>query len=126
MRVVWSPLAIERAAEAVAYIAKDSPAGARRWVENLFAVVATLAQLPERGRRLPDVPRADVRELLVGSYRVVYRIEARRVAVLTVRHLRRRELGFAMPSPGRAEVHRRRARAPRGASRDVRSRSVLS
>jgi plasmid stabilization system protein ParE len=58
MRVVWSPLAIERAAEAAAFIAKDSPAAAR--------------------------------ELLFGNYRVVYRIEPRRVAILTVRHLRRR------------------------------------
>jgi len=31
-----------------------------------------------------------VRELLFGSYRVVYRIDPRRVAILTVRHLRRR------------------------------------
>jgi toxin ParE1/3/4 len=90
MRVVWSPLAIERAAEAAAYIAKDSPAAARRWVDDLFAAVATLASLPERGRRVPEFPRPDVREILFGSYRVVYRIEARRVAVLTVRHLRRR------------------------------------
>jgi len=90
MRIVWSPLAIERATEAAAYIAKDSPEGARRWVDELFAVVATLARLPERGRRVPDLPRPDVRELLVGSHRVVYRIEAKRVAVLTVRHLRRR------------------------------------
>jgi plasmid stabilization system protein ParE len=90
MRVVWSPLAIERATEAAAYIAKDSPESARRWVDGLFAVVATLAHLPERGRRVPDLPRPDIRELRVGSYRVVYRIEAKRVAVLTVRHLRRR------------------------------------
>jgi plasmid stabilization system protein ParE len=59
-------------------------------VDELFAAVATLAQLPERGRRIPDLPRPDIRELLVGSHRVVHRIEARRVAVLTVRHLRRR------------------------------------
>ena len=90
MRVVWSPLAIDRAAEAAAYIAKDSPVAARQWVDDLFAAVATLARLPERGRRVPDLPRPDVRELLLGNYRVVYRIEPRRIAVLTVRHLRRR------------------------------------
>lgn len=90
MRVVWTPLAIDRAAEAAVYIAKDSPAAARRWVDELFAAVATLTRLPERGRRVPELPRADVRELLFGNYRVIYRLEARRVAVLTVRHLRRR------------------------------------
>jgi len=90
MRVVWSPLAIERAAEAATYIAQDNPIAARRWVDGLFAAAATLSRLPERGRLVPELRRADVRELLLGSYRLVYRVEARRVAILTVRHLRRR------------------------------------
>jgi toxin ParE1/3/4 len=90
MRVIWSPLAIERAAEAARYIAKDSPAAARRWVDELFETAAGLAQLPDRGRRVPELPRPDLRELLFGSYRIVYRIEARRIAIVTVRHLRRR------------------------------------
>ena len=66
------------------------PIAARRWVDGLFAAAGTLSRLPERGRVVPELRRADVRELLLGSYRIVYRIEARRVAILTVRHLRRR------------------------------------
>ena len=90
MRVVWSPLAIERAADAAAFIAIDSPAAARRWVDGLFKAAAALSKMPERGRRIPELVRADVRELLFGNSQVVYRIEPRRVAILTVRHLRRR------------------------------------
>ena len=90
MRVVWSPLAIERAAEAATYIARDTPIAARRWVDGLFAAAGTLSRLPERGRLVPELRRADIRELLFGDYRIVYRVEARRVAILTVRHLRRR------------------------------------
>ena len=41
MRVVWSPLAIERAAEAATYIAQDNPVAARRWVDGLFAAAGT-------------------------------------------------------------------------------------
>jgi toxin ParE1/3/4 len=90
MRVVWLPLAIERAAEAATYIAQDNPITARRWVDGLFAVAGTLSRLPERGRLVPELRRADVREVLFGNCRIVYRVEARRVAILTVRHLRRR------------------------------------
>lgn len=90
MRVVWSPLAVERAAEAAAYIAQNSPAAARKWVEGLFAIAATLTRLPERGRPVPELRRSDVRELFYGDYRIVYRVEPRRAAILTVRHLRRR------------------------------------
>ena len=90
MRVVWSPLAIERAAEAASYTAQDNPIAARRWVDGLFAAAGTLSRLPERGRLVPELRRTDVRELLFNNYRIVYRVEARRVAILTVRHLRRR------------------------------------
>lgn len=90
MRVVWSPLAVQRAAEAATYIAQDHPAAARRWVDGLFATAGTLSGLPERGRLVPELQRPDVRELLYGHYRIVYRVEPRRVAILTVRHLRRR------------------------------------
>jgi plasmid stabilization system protein ParE len=88
VRVVWSPLAIERAAEAATYIAQDSPAAARRWVDGRFASAGALSRMPERGRLVPELRRPDVRELLYGNYRIVYRLESRRVAILTVRHLR--------------------------------------
>jgi len=36
MRVVWSPLAMERAAEAAEYIADDNPDVDARWIDGLF------------------------------------------------------------------------------------------
>lgn len=89
MRVIWSRLAIARAAEAARHIAREHPGAAEQWVEDLFATAATLRKSPERGRRVPELGRPDVRELLFGEYRVVYRVEAKRVSVLTVRHGRR-------------------------------------
>ena len=88
MRVVWAPLALERAAEIARYIAADRPAAAR-WIDRLTKVVATLAAQPRRGRRVPELDREDLREVLHGEYRVIYRVDARRVVVLTVRHGRR-------------------------------------
>lgn len=89
MRVVWAPLAIERAAEIARYIAADRPAAAARWIETLVRVVASLGVHPRRGRRVPELARDDLREILHGEYRVIYRIDSRRVVVLTVRHGRR-------------------------------------
>ncbi|MCH7683251.1 MAG: type II toxin-antitoxin system RelE/ParE family toxin [Gemmatimonadetes bacterium] len=50
MRVVWSPLALDRAAEAAKYIARDGPEVAAAWVDGLFDVVGKLLQFPRRGR----------------------------------------------------------------------------
>lgn len=89
MKVVWSALAEHRTAEAFAYIANDRPSAAVRWLDRLLAAVATLSEFPDRGRAVPELQRLDIRELIVAPYRVMYRRDAKRVVVLTVRHGRR-------------------------------------
>jgi plasmid stabilization system protein ParE len=90
MRVIWAPRAIARAAEIADYIAADHPRAARRWAEDLFARAATLTRQARRGRKVPEIARDDIRQLLYGDYRIIYRIDPRRVVILTVRHGRRR------------------------------------
>ena len=50
----------------------------------------TLTAHAGRGRVVPELSREEIRELIYGDYRVVYRVAERRVDVLTVRHGRRR------------------------------------
>jgi plasmid stabilization system protein ParE len=90
VKVVWSPLAERRTAEAFAYIANERPSAALRWLDRVLDAVATLAQFPDRGRAVPELQRPDIRELIVAPYRVMYRRDAKRVVVLTVRPGRRR------------------------------------
>lgn len=75
--------------EAARHIARDRPDAARRWVDDTFEMIATLRDLPDQGRRVPEVGREDIREVLAGRWRVIYRVEPRRLIVLTVRHARR-------------------------------------
>jgi plasmid stabilization system protein ParE len=39
---------------------------------------------------VPELDRDEIRELLFGEYRVIYRLDPKRIVVLTVRHGRRR------------------------------------
>ncbi|MGH2372978.1 MAG: type II toxin-antitoxin system RelE/ParE family toxin [bacterium] len=89
MKLIWAPRAIARASEIAAYIAADRPTAAAKWVDEVFAAVATLKSHPRRGRKVPEVNRPEVRELIHGSYRIIYRQDPRRVVVLTIRHGRR-------------------------------------
>ncbi len=91
--VVWSPLAVERVGEAADFIALDNPDAAARWTESVFDVVARLEAFPNSGSVLPELAREDVRELLHGEYRIVYRVEVERVLILTVRHGRPKAAG---------------------------------
>ena len=89
MRVVWSPRAIARATDIAAYMAADRPEAAAGWVDDLFASVADLKDHPRRGRRVPEIDHPNIREVLHGVYRVIYRVDPTRLVVLTVRHGRR-------------------------------------
>jgi plasmid stabilization system protein ParE len=89
MRVIWAPRAILRVTEIAEYIAQDRPAAARRWVRDLFAKAAGLRRHARLGPKVPELDRNDVRQLRHGAYRVVYRIDPRRVVILTVRHYAR-------------------------------------
>lgn len=89
MRVIWAPRAILRAIEIAEYIAADRPAAARRWVQGLFAKAATLRRHPRSGRRVPELDRDEMRQVRYGKYRIIYRIDPKRVVVLTVRHYAR-------------------------------------
>ena len=91
MKVLWAPLAIERAYEAATFIAADKPDAALRWLDGLFHATDRLQRFPQSGRVVPEIDLPAYREIIYGrSYRVIYRVERSRVSILTVRNLAQR------------------------------------
>ena len=86
MKIIWSPLAIDRTTEIAEYIARDNPSAAMIWVETLFDKVEILKSSPKSGRVVPESKRDDIRELIYGNYRIIYRVDKNILSVLTVRH----------------------------------------
>jgi len=86
MKIVWSPLAIDRASEIAEYIAQDKPSAADKWINAVFSKVEQLASLPEIGRVVPEIKNDQFRELIYGNYRIIYRIEKKQISILTIRH----------------------------------------
>ncbi len=84
MKIVWSPLALERLESIAQYIAEDKPSAALQWVDGLFSCVDRLAEYPESGRVVPEVRLQRIREVVFGSYRVIYSV-TNQVDILTVR-----------------------------------------
>jgi plasmid stabilization system protein ParE len=88
MKVIWSPRALERVNEIADYIAQESIEAARLLAIELFGAVDRLEKFPESGRVVPEINRPNVREIIQARYRIIYRVEAKQVAILTVRHVR--------------------------------------
>jgi toxin ParE1/3/4 len=86
MKIVWSPLAIDRASEIAEYIAQDKPSAADKWINTVFSKVEQLTSSPEIGRVVPEIKNDQFRELIYGNYRIIYRIEKKQISILTIRH----------------------------------------
>ena len=89
MRVRWSPRARDQAGEIFDYIAQERPEAAHNIFDSLVARVLLLGDLPEQGSILPGALRTDLRSVLYGSFRIVYRVDREEVVVLGIRHTRR-------------------------------------
>lgn len=96
MRIVWSPLALERVENIAQYIAEDKLGAAVEWVDGIFDTVERLADFPESGRVVPEVGGRRIREVIFGTYRIIYSFRDQ-IDILTVRRssqlLRMSELG---------------------------------
>ena len=55
-------------------IARDSPDRARAFGNLLIDKALSISSLPERGRIVPELNESSVREIIHGSYRIVYEI----------------------------------------------------
>jgi len=86
MKIIWSPLAVHRAAEIADYIAQDKPSAAVRWINEVFTKVEQLKSSPQIGRVVPEISGNQFRELLYGNYRIIYRVELKQISILTIRH----------------------------------------
>jgi plasmid stabilization system protein ParE len=84
--IVWSRQADADLTAIHDYIAHDSAYYARITVDRIITATDRLPKWPRSGRIVPEVDNEDLRELLVGSYRVVYRLHPDAIGIVTVVH----------------------------------------
>ena len=88
MKISWSPLAVERLEDIYEYIAIDNNSAAQKTVNSIFRKVETLSKNPKRGRKVPETNREEIREVFEGEYRIIYRVESRKIFILTIRNFK--------------------------------------
>jgi toxin ParE1/3/4 len=90
VKIVWTPLAIDRAHQEASFIARDKPGVAQRWLEGLFKSVDRLRTFPFSGHHLSELESSDYWQLVYKSHRIVYRVDRDIVAILTIRRFKQR------------------------------------
>ncbi|NCS20061.1 MAG: type II toxin-antitoxin system RelE/ParE family toxin [Microcystis aeruginosa G11-06] len=71
------------------YISQNSPQYAQRLVERLTRRSEQIANFPFSGRIVPEFETEQLREVIEGSYRIIYYIKPEQIDVIAVLHAAR-------------------------------------
>lgn len=85
VKIVWTNHAYLDLKDIFDYIAKDSQRYAFFQVNRIKESTKSLKEFPKSGRIVPEIGNEDIRELIEGNYRIIYRLKnSERIDILTV------------------------------------------
>lgn len=84
MRLSWSARAVADLVEIGTYVSHERPAAAGALLTRFRDRVRRLREMPRMGRVVPEWEREDLRELIEAGFRIVYRVGADEIEVVTV------------------------------------------
>jgi plasmid stabilization system protein ParE len=94
MKVLWTDAAVSQLEAIHDYLARTSPEYARRVVDRLTKRSVQISAFPFSGRMTPEYELNEAREVIEGSYRIIYLIkeDEGQIEVLAVIHSAREGL----------------------------------
>ena len=85
-RLIWTTQALEDVEAICQFIARDAPRYAQVFATQVFEAVERLQTFPKSGRSVPEVGQENIREIIHGNYRIIYRLTNDVIQILTVYH----------------------------------------
>ncbi len=82
----WTLQAADDLEDIARFIAQDSAHYARRFVTEALDAIEQLAVFPHSGRIVPEAGDPAIREIILGNYRIVHRVQPEAVEILAVWH----------------------------------------
>ncbi len=92
MKVNWTDASRDQLQSIQDYIACNSPTYARRMVDRLTKRSEQIGDFPMSGSVVPEYNLPQIREVVEGSYRIIYYIKPDQIDVLAVIHVARQTL----------------------------------
>ena len=76
--VIWSIQSVEDIENIAEFISRDSARYAQIQVHEFFEAAQVLEKFPTSGRIVPELNDKNIREIIVGFYRIIYEIISER------------------------------------------------
>ncbi|MDI1324343.1 MAG: type II toxin-antitoxin system RelE/ParE family toxin [Algoriphagus sp.] len=86
VKLIWTDLAIDDLKSTHDYISLDSRVYARRQVSKIIKRVEQLQLQPQSERIVPEFSNENIRELIEGNYRLVYKTIEDKIFIVRIHH----------------------------------------
>jgi addiction module RelE/StbE family toxin len=86
VKVEWTDAALEQLWAIHEYLAQSSPQYAQRIVDRITSRTQQIRNFPLSGRVVHEFDAPQIREVIEGSYRIIYYIKSDQIDVLAVIH----------------------------------------
>jgi toxin ParE1/3/4 len=89
-KLIWSPRSLTDLEIIHEYIQQDSDENARDFINQLIEVALKIPEFPLAGRVVPEFKDFKTREKIYKNYRIIYRLQAEGLEIVTILHQARR------------------------------------
>ena len=86
MKVHWTDTAVAQLTKIYEYISRDSPLYASRVIDRVTRRSQQIARFANSGRIVPEFDHPQVREVIEGPFRIIYRTKQDQIDVIAVIH----------------------------------------
>ncbi|SMM99404.1 Death on curing protein, Doc toxin [uncultured Candidatus Thioglobus sp.] len=88
-QLVWTNQAFDDIDAIAKFIAKDSLIYAKSVISDIFKALNKVEDFPTIGRIVPEIGDENIREVISGNYRIIYRVNAHLLEIITIHHSNR-------------------------------------
>lgn len=86
MKIKWTEPAVVDLENIRDFISRDSEYYGLVIVEKIFDAVDKLSRFPNIGREVPEISSSNIREIILNSYRIIYKLEEDNILILAILH----------------------------------------
>jgi len=86
MNVHWTNHALNQLFEIYSYISQDSKFYATKVIDDLTKTSKNLEKYSHIGRKVPEINNDNIREIIHGHYRIIYKINEKRIDIIALIH----------------------------------------
>ena len=86
VQVIWTEPALADLHDIVKHISQDSAIYAERFAASVVQAPRRLIRFPRSGRMTPEFGEPSIRELIYGSYRIIYVLRRETCHIVAVVH----------------------------------------